>query len=71
MLRYQPKISKPTNLPVFDKNKKKFIKHKKIEVNINNCKIMYNNGFAPRVIHPGNLGCETINGRIKQYVNNN
>ena len=30
---------------------------------------MYNNGFAPPVIHCANTGVESINGQIKMYVN--
>lgn len=43
-------------------------RYKKIELDTEHIQIMFNNGYAPPLIHKGNLGVEHINGIIKEYV---
>ena len=67
-IRYQVLLDKKKEKPIFDENCKVFKDHMKIETDYDNCQIMYNNGFAPPVIHCSNTGVESINGQIKMYV---
>lgn len=64
--RWIPLEFKRTELPVFDINDDDFIKHKTIELKPDNLQMMYNNGFAPALIHISNMGVEQINGMINQ-----
>ena len=66
--RYQPIIEKKDELPVFNINCKTYRKHKAIEIKHEHCKMMFNTGFGPSLINSGNLGVESTNAFINQYV---
>ena len=55
-------------MPVFNKDDKNYKSHMKIETKYENCKMLYNTGYAPPLSHSGNLGVEAINAQIKMYV---
>ena len=68
LYRYQALCDKPKNQPVFNAQSDEYKKHVKIECDYENCSYLYNNGFAPPLIHCGNLGVEQVNSMIKMYV---
>lgn len=68
--RYQPICEKKDELPVFDKNDDNYKKHRKSEIEYDNCKLMWYTNYGPSEINTGNLGLEAFNGFVSQYVYN-
>ena len=52
---------------MFDFNSDKIQKHMNVECNPEHIEIMWNNGYAPKVIHSGSLGVESVNSMIKKF----
>ncbi len=52
--------------PVFDIHDPKYISRVNIECNPNNTPILWNNGYAPALIHSGSLSIEAQNSYMNQ-----
>ncbi len=59
---------KKDNKPVFDIHASNYISRVNIECNRNNTPILFNNGYAPALIHSGSLSIEAQNSYMNQLI---